>query len=191
LNFQWLELTIIGGFYDFTADLNMKDTAYTNLELPAHTDTTYFTDPARLQAFHVLSHTDGNGGETLLVDGNYIASQLWKESKEDFFYLAKTKVPWHASGNEGINITPMKGYPVLNLEEPLEETAEFSKWLELVRHKKPEVFQIRWNNDDRATMPMTDDYEKWVIAARHWNDILTRPTNRFWTKLTPGRVLSA
>jgi trimethyllysine dioxygenase len=42
--------THYGGFYDFTADLASKDTAYTNIALEAHTDTTYFSDPAGLQA---------------------------------------------------------------------------------------------------------------------------------------------
>lgn len=31
-----------GGFWDFTADLRHGDTAYTNLALGAHTDTTYY-----------------------------------------------------------------------------------------------------------------------------------------------------
>lgn len=31
-----------GGFWDFTSDLAKGDTAYTNMALRAHTDTTYF-----------------------------------------------------------------------------------------------------------------------------------------------------
>jgi trimethyllysine dioxygenase len=37
--------THYGGFWDFTADLQHGDTAYTDIALGAHTDTTYFTDP--------------------------------------------------------------------------------------------------------------------------------------------------
>lgn len=36
---------LLGGFWDFTSDLGHGDTAYTDLALGAHTDTTYFTDP--------------------------------------------------------------------------------------------------------------------------------------------------
>jgi hypothetical protein len=36
-----------GGFYDFTADLNKGDMAYTNEALPAHTDNTYFVSRSR------------------------------------------------------------------------------------------------------------------------------------------------
>lgn len=34
-----------GGFWDFTSNLAHGDTAYTNLAIGAHTDSTYFTDP--------------------------------------------------------------------------------------------------------------------------------------------------
>ena len=51
-----IRVTHYGGFYDFTSEANPIDTAYTNDYLPAHTDTTYFTDPAGLQVFHLLSH---------------------------------------------------------------------------------------------------------------------------------------
>ncbi|KAH0832977.1 hypothetical protein J3R83DRAFT_11955 [Lanmaoa asiatica] len=65
-----------GKFWEFTADLSKGDTAYTTMALGAHTDNTYFTDPCGLQLFHLLSHTEGSGGATLLVDGFYVASLL-------------------------------------------------------------------------------------------------------------------
>jgi trimethyllysine dioxygenase len=34
-----------GAFWDFTANNAHGDTAYTSIALPAHTDSTYFTDP--------------------------------------------------------------------------------------------------------------------------------------------------
>jgi trimethyllysine dioxygenase len=40
-----------GDFWDFTSDLQHSDTAYTTLSLPAHTDTTYYTQSAGLQLF--------------------------------------------------------------------------------------------------------------------------------------------
>lgn len=40
-----------GGFWDFTSDLKHSDTAYTPLPLPAHTDTTYYSQSAGLQLF--------------------------------------------------------------------------------------------------------------------------------------------
>ena len=60
----FIRITHYGGFYDFTADLTHKDTAYTNLALPAHTDNTYFTDPSGLQMFHLLSHTSDSAAHS-------------------------------------------------------------------------------------------------------------------------------
>ncbi|KAF0330438.1 trimethyllysine dioxygenase [Colletotrichum asianum] len=176
--------THYGGFYDFIPDMAMADTAYTNIALPAHTDTTYFTDPAGLQAFHMLSHeappgsepsTDGElGGKSLLVDGFHAANVLKQEDKEAFNILTRLRLPWHASGNEGITISPDRMYPVLELH-PL----------------SGKVHRVRWNNDDRGVVPFTKDIapQEWYAAACKWNEILKRPDMEFWTQLTPGRVL--
>jgi trimethyllysine dioxygenase len=174
-------LISLGGFYDFTADLTMKDTAYTNLALPAHTDNTYFTDPSGLQAFHLLSHTEGSGGESLLVDGFYAASILEKENPEAFNILAKFPIPWHASGNEGITITPSKDFPVFGFRNVKEG-------------EKPELMQVRWNNDDRGVVGLKGDQgstaDDWYDAARLWSDILRRKELEYWKQLKPGRPLS-
>lgn len=162
-----------GGFWDFTADLTFKDTAYTNEFLGAHTDNTYFTDPARLQLFHLLSHTEGSGGENLLIDGFAAAQQLRDESHKDYVQLVKHRQPWHASGNEDICIQPSAMAPVFSIHPDMDK-----------------LYQIRWNNYDRA--PKTDwsasEQTSWYRAARHYNEILQ--TREMWTKLKPGSALS-
>lgn len=171
---------MIGGFWQFTADLSLKDAAYTSLALGAHTDNTYFTDPAGLQTFHLLSHTNGSGGDSLLVDGFRAASILRSESPEAFHDLCRIKITAHSSGNEGISITPSQPFPVLVTEEVKGKADE-----------KAEVLQIRWNNDDRATLP-TDHPEavrRFYAAARKWVEVLRRPENEVWVKLQPGRPL--
>ncbi|TDZ17717.1 Trimethyllysine dioxygenase [Colletotrichum orbiculare MAFF 240422] len=176
--------THYGGFYDFIPDLAMADTAYTNMALPAHTDTTYFTDPAGLQAFHMLSHEappsqeppkDGKlGGESLLVDAFYAARILKKEDPQAYEMLSKVRLPWHASGNQGITISPDKRYPVLELDQ---ETGELQR--------------VRWNNDDRGVVPFTKEVSptQWYAAARKWDAILRRPDVEYWVQLKPGQVL--
>ncbi|KAI8947963.1 trimethyllysine dioxygenase [Xylaria longipes] len=175
--------THYGGFYDFIPDLALADTAYTNLALSAHTDTTYFTDPAGLQAFHLLSHTDPGspkdsgtvlGGQSLLVDGFHVAKILQEEAPELFDILAYVGIPCHASGNEGITISPDKLYPVI--ERDLERNV---------------VHRIRWNNDDRGVVPCRGKYSEmqWYKAARKWNEILRRKELEYWFQLEPGKVL--
>ncbi|KAJ2904019.1 Trimethyllysine dioxygenase [Zalerion maritima] len=180
----FIRVTHYGGFYDFIPDLAMADTAYTNLALPAHTDTTYFTEPAGIQSFHMLEHKPapgtpeegGLGGKSLLVDGKYAAFLLRKEDPNAYNILSKTRVQWHASGNKGISISPAMQYPVL-------ETF----------YDGPILARVRWNNDDRGIMPLNTktgfDTIKWYEAAAKWEAILRRPEVEYWFQLTPGKVL--
>ncbi|KAI0157280.1 trimethyllysine dioxygenase [Xylariaceae sp. FL1272] len=175
--------THYGGFYDFVPDLALADTAYTNIALAAHTDTTYFTDPAGLQAFHLLSHTDTStekasektlGGQSLLVDGFHAANILRKEDPESFDILSSVRLPWHASGNEGVTISPDKLYPVLEYDS-----------------EKQAMHRVRWNNDDRGVVPFGAKYTPadWYRAARKWNEILKRKEIEYWFQLKPGNLL--
>lgn len=138
-----------GGFYDFTSDLSSKDTAYTNLGLEAHTDTTYFSDPAGLQAFHMLSHEDGSGGESLLVDGFAAAGRLYRNDMSAYETLSTTGVSYHASGNDGVSIQPYATFPVLQ------------------HHPRGgQLMQVRWNNADRAGLARTHkNLDEWYRAA--------------------------
>ncbi|KAI1284317.1 trimethyllysine dioxygenase [Xylaria sp. FL0933] len=179
----FIRVTHYGGFYDFIPDLALADTAYTNEALDAHTDNAYFTEPSGLQSFHLLSHTDPSspngpgtslGGQSILVDGFRAFQILREESPESVKTLANYKLPCHASGNEGIAISPDKLYPVL----------ESNYRLNAVR-------RIRWNKSDRAVMPLwrygaTMD---WYKAARKWDEILKRKEVVYRFQLEPGKVL--
>lgn len=165
---------LTGSFWDFTSDLSSADTAYTTLALAAHTDTTYFTDPCGLQLFHLLSHTDGSGGASLLVDGFSAAATLKLEAPDVYEVLSTVNVPAHASGNEGVSIRPARAFPVLN-HDP--ETRR--------------LVQVRWNNDDRGTLSGDQaTIGDWYLAARKWVEILRRGRSEYWEQLRPGRPLS-
>ncbi|KAI9149355.1 Trimethyllysine dioxygenase [Paramyrothecium foliicola] len=170
--------THYGGFYDFVPDLSLADTAYTNLALGAHTDTTYFTEPAGLQAFHMLSHIRPSeassdeqlGGMSLLVDGFKVADQMRREDPEGYELLTKVKVPWHASGNQHVAITPDTNYPVFETNGD-------------------QLARVRWNNDDRGILPPTKETADWYKAAQRWTSLLKSKQNEYWFQLEPGRVL--
>jgi trimethyllysine dioxygenase len=170
---SFIRETHYGGFYDFTADLASKDTAYTNIALEAHTDTTYFSDPAGLQAFHLLSHTDGSGGASLLVDGFKVAEELRATDPGAYDILSKVNVHGHASGNEGISIQPYRGFPVLEHDPATGD-----------------LLRVRWNSSDRASIELPiQDVEIWYDAARKFDTLLKKKENEYWEQLTPGRVL--
>lgn len=163
----------------------MKDTAYTSLALGAHTDTAYFSEPAGLQAFHLLSHTEGTGGQSLLVDGFKAAAVLEQEDYKAFDDLTRIRVNWHSSGNEGITIQPYSRFPVIEITEKMSRGIE----------GQSNVARIRWNNDDRGTFYLYGDrtislINDWYRAARKWDKILKRRELQYWQQLEPGRVLS-
>ncbi|KIN05903.1 hypothetical protein OIDMADRAFT_189550 [Oidiodendron maius Zn] len=180
----FIRITHYGGFYDFTSDLTMKDMAYTSLALGAHTDTTYFTDPAGLQMFHLLSHTEGTGGASLLVDGFNAAHRLRQESPESWDILRAVPILWHASGNEGITITPSHRFPVLGINSNVGTGST---------HGIEGLLQIRWNNDDRGLVPVRENdpisATKWYEAARKFDAILKEDDMQYWAQLKPGRPL--
>lgn len=171
----YIRHTHYGGFWDFTADLTFKDTAYTNEFLGAHTDNTYFTDPARLQLFHLLSHTDGEGGANLLVDGFKAASTLRKENCKHAQTLQGVTQPYHSSGNENVCIQPAEHFPVFKVHP----------------QNKDFLYQVRWNNYDRSVKWdwTVEDQEAWYDAASHFNEIIQRPNMEIWTQLEPGTAL--
>ncbi|PYH41485.1 putative trimethyllysine dioxygenase TmlH [Aspergillus saccharolyticus JOP 1030-1] len=166
--------THYGGFWDFTADMSFGDSAYTNRALDAHTDTTYFTEPARLQLFHLLSHTGGKGGDSLLVDGFRAAEALRTKAKAQYAALQRYSQPAHASGNENFCIQPIHEFPVFEVHPQLDV-----------------MYRIRWNNYDRATKTNwgLKSVKQWYSAARNWNAIITSPQHQIWTKLEPGTAL--
>ncbi|KAH7927959.1 Trimethyllysine dioxygenase [Leucogyrophana mollusca] len=169
--------TQYGKFWEFTADLSKGDTAYTTMALGAHTDNTYFTDPCGLQLFHLLSHTEGSGGATLLVDGFYVASILKELYPELHSIISRVPIPAHAAGEPSALYQPNapSGYPVLAHD--------------IVTN---ELVQVRWNNDDRSVMSRLDPslVEDWYNAIRVWHKLLTSPDSEYWIQLTPGTVLS-
>ena len=126
--------------------------------------------------FHLLSHTDGTGGSSLLVDGFHAAAKLRYEDSAAYEVLSTVRVPTHASGNEGISIQPTHTFPVLN-HDPITR----------------QLFQVRWNNDDRAMMDASvgiEAIQRWYDAARKWVEILRREESEFWEQLRPGMPLS-
>jgi len=181
-----IRATHYGGFWDFTSEVNPIDTAYTTLPLDLHTDTTYFTDPAGLQLFHLLSHTSsesdslpGQGGESTFSDGFAAASHLYATAPDLYRTLSAHPIVFGAQGapvGSFFNITTSPGHPVLT-HHP---------------NTKPHpsnLRQIRWNNSDRVantTFPNHGTMKHWYRAAKAWSAVLASPQFLVTVKLQPG-----
>eukprot|EP00835_Amoeboradix_gromovi_P001468 NODE_67_length_23829_cov_0.557059.p7 type:complete len:364 gc:universal NODE_67_length_23829_cov_0.557059:22903-21812(-) len=159
--------THFGTLWDFTADYKHKDSAYSNASLAVHTDTTYFTDPIRLQLFHVLKF-NGKGGSSTYADGYKAISNL---SKFSFKLLSSVSLKAHCTGDSNVKI--LSRFPVIQ---------------SLSSHNV-----VRWNPDDRSPLDydvsaqlsavnatMTDYY----AALDEYQQILNKIT---WSaELKPG-----
>ncbi|CAE6415961.1 unnamed protein product [Rhizoctonia solani] len=161
-----------GGFWDFTSDLKHGDTAYTNLALGAHTDTTYLSDPCGLQLFHLLSH-EGTGGQTLLVDGFYAAAKLREKYPSHYELLTEVKINAHAAGDADSLYIPDEPFSILKED------------------RNGELLRVRYNNDDRSALKYIDPVlvDDWYGALRSWNRCLTSPDTELWVQLTAGTAV--
>ncbi|XP_007545948.1 trimethyllysine dioxygenase, mitochondrial [Poecilia formosa] len=166
--------TTYGRMWSFTSDFSRGDTAYSQLALDRHTDTSYFQEPCGIQVFHCLRH-EGTGGKTLLVDGFYAAEKLRQRSPENFELLCRVPIRHEYIENTENHRNHMTGIgPVLNIYP----------W-------NNELYMIRYNNYDRSvmnTMPH-DTIRRWYVAHRELTTELRWPENELWVKLTPGKVI--
>lgn len=166
--------TTYGRMWCFTSDFSRGDTAYSQLALDRHTDTSYFQEPCGIQVFHCLSH-EGTGGRTLLVDGFYAAEKLREHSPESFEMLTQIPINHEYVENTGDHRNHMRGVG------PLLEVYPWNK----------ELNMIRYNNYDRSVINTVPHniVQSWYMAHRELTTELRRPDNELWVKLNPGKVL--
>ncbi|KAM9847183.1 trimethyllysine dioxygenase, mitochondrial [Aulostomus maculatus] len=166
--------TTYGRMWCFTSDFSRGDSAYSQLALDRHTDTSYFQEPSGIQVFHCLKH-EGTGGRTLLVDGFYTADKLRQHSAESFELLSRVHIRHEYIENTDGHQNHITGTgPLINVYP----------W-------NSEVYMIRYNNYDRAvinTIPH-DVVQRWYAAHRELTTELRRLENELWVKLTPGKVI--
>lgn len=164
----YLRQTIFGDFWDFTADLSKADTAYTNLELRPHTDSTYSHDAPGLQMFHCLAF-EGSGGESVLVDGFRIAWELERNHPEAFALLSRVRVPGQYIGDGAW----------LRAERPV------------FRHDtEGKLVQVTFNNYDRAPFRLPDaEMNAFYEALRAFETLANDHRYQWRYGLRPGEVL--
>lgn len=98
----------------------------------------------------MLSHEEGSGGATLLVDGFYVASILQELHPNAYDLLSQVPVPAHAAGELSELFRPSLPSPVFTHDSATGNLA-----------------QVRWNNDDRSVMNSLDPnlVEEWYVIC--------------------------
>lgn len=164
----YLRMTIFGGFWDFSANLEFKDTAYTPLAIGPHTDGTYSIDSPGYQVFHCLQH-DGTGGENTLVDGFRVAESIRASDPAAFEVLTSVRVPCHYLG-DGVHLRAE--HPIIGLDE------------------HGDLRQVAYNNYDRAPFRLpAQRMAEFYRALALWDRLVNDPRFEIAIKLWPGTVL--
>ncbi|ODQ83140.1 hypothetical protein BABINDRAFT_81523 [Babjeviella inositovora NRRL Y-12698] len=175
---NYIRPTHYGGFWDFTSNLAVNDTAYTTIAIPSHTDGTYWTEAPGLQLFHLLKH-EGHGGGTSLVDAFQCAKQF--KLQEPYLYEMLSTVPLtcHLAGEADVCIQPSYDHPVF------------------IHDYLGELIQVRWNQSDRSTLSSAATFSKldpkdvpvFYEALRKWTALISSPENEWFLQLQPGQCL--
>lgn len=163
----YIRETIFGGFWDFTANMEHKDTAYTTLAIGPHTDGTYSFDAPGYQMLHCLAF-EGVGGENVFVDGLKIAEIMQAKHAAEYRTLTELEITGQ--------------YIDLDRNVHLQATRPLFR-----TNKAGELVQVSYNNYDRAPfyLPAAETealYRALKVFASYAND----PKMQYRRRLAPG-----
>ena len=166
----YIRETIFGGYWDFTANMEHKDTAYTSMAIGPHTDGTYSLDAPGYQMFHCLL-ADCTGGENTLIDGFRVAEIIRRDDPSAYRTLTEVAIPGqYLDYSRGVHL--MARRPLLRLDD------------------SGELVQVSYNNLDRA--PFALDPERQLAfyrALAAFDRLCNDPTLQHRRRLLPGSVL--
>jgi trimethyllysine dioxygenase len=162
--------TIFGGYWDFTANLEHKDTAYTSAAIGPHTDGTYSLDAPGYQMFHCLA-AECEGGENVLIDGFRVAQIMRAQEPQAYRLLTEVAIPGQYRDEErGIHLIARR--PLFRL------------------NAAGELVQVTYNNHDRAPFLLPTDRLKSLYAALGvFARLCADPALHYRRRLLPGSVL--
>ena len=162
--------TIFGGYWDFTANLEHKDTAYTAAAIGPHTDGTYSLDAPGYQMFHCLA-AECTGGENVLIDGFRIAEIMRRDHRDAYRLLTEVAIPGqYQDYDRGIHLIARR--PLFRL------------------NAAGELVQVSYNNPDRAPFLLPPEGLKALYAAlATFARLCADPALQYRRRLLPGSVL--
>jgi trimethyllysine dioxygenase len=166
----YIRLTIFGAYYDFTANMEHKDTAYTSMAIGPHTDGTYSLDAPGYQMFHCLA-ADCSGGENVLIDGFRVGQIMQRDHPEDYQVLSSVEIPGrYLDHARGIQLMARRA---------------------LFRHNQAgELVQVSYNNHDRAPFVLpVEQHRRFYRALARFAGLCAQTRLHYRRRLLPGSVL--
>jgi trimethyllysine dioxygenase len=167
-NVGYIRETIFGGLWEFEANADMADSAYTPKELRPHTDSTYSIDAPGLQMLLCLEY-DAVGGESIMVDGFMVAKQLKNDDPTIYNALSTIDVTGVYKGDGKI----------LTATRPI------------LRHdQRGTLQQVTFNNYDRETVMLEEPDMTQLYAGIRCIDLMFNLSDYQWRHcLKPGEML--
>ncbi len=167
--FAYVRRTVFGGIWDLAPGLSDHlDSAYGTSDLDVHTDCTYSHDAPGLLMFS-CQERDGDGGESVLVDGFAAARDLAAERPA----LADVLTRFDLAGQyvePGVHLRADR--PALRLDA------------------NGRLAQVSFNNYDRAPVLPVDQWVETVIDAYGaFHELVSDPARQIRLGWKPGRVL--
>lgn len=160
--------TIFGGLWEFEANEDMADSAFTPKELRPHTDGTYSHDAPGLQMLLCVDY-DATGGESIMVDGLQIAADIKREDPALFADMTRIGVTGLYKG-DGVELRARR--PIFRLGPD------------------GEIAQVTFNNYDRDTVRLPDaDMRQLYAAIRNFEARANAPEYQWRYTLKPGEML--
>ena len=165
--FGYVRQTIFGGIWSFEADAAMHDSAYSAEALRPHTDGTYSFDPPGVQILLCLEK-EGEGAESIFVDGFHVAEQVRVAEPEVFDDLCQIPIRGVYKG-DGL---------VLRAEHPV------------FRVREGRVYQVCFNNYDRDVMTFSEErLERAYRGIRVVDSLFNDLDNQWRHTLLPGEAI--
>lgn len=166
----YIRETIFGGYWDFTANMEHKDTAYTSMAIGPHTDGTYAFDAPGYQMFHCLA-ADCTGGENVLIDGFMIAEIMKRDHPGDYKLLTEIAIPGqYLDHDKGIHL--MARRPLFR------------------RNDAGDLVQVSYNNHDRAPFYLPANRQSaFYQALTTFAKLCADESLHYRRRLLPGSVL--
>lgn len=163
----YVRSSIFGDVWRFGSDGELDDTASTSLEITPHTDGTYSRDAPGLLSLH-CHRAAARGGESLLVDGLTLHSQMAAEDPPAAAILETVQIPGRYLG----------------------DGSDLVAWRPLFRLEAGRLVQVSYNNHDRAPFLLPPEQEgDFYSALAVLESLLERPGNVVEIRLEKGQMI--
>ncbi|EDO40404.1 predicted protein [Nematostella vectensis] len=171
----YIKDTHYGHTFDVNAKFDANNLAYTTADLPLHCDIPQSEYYPGVQMLHCLQQAPTEGGESIFVDGFFIAQEIKEQHPRLFNLLATTPIPYVDIGKDEFGDFHLK-----NKRESIE--------LDELGH----IVRFTYNNHvrdyfmDSPVEKVQLLYQAYLILGQMMRD----PVNMLEYKLSPGEVVS-